>query len=142
MAISIAMADVKRKCMIASTDTTYDTSVSSLIAEMQPAIEYTIADMYLSDTTNTGLQAVLKLGLLEMISGEFLQQLAREFGHTEQFSIAGMTVGELKDRGPELIEQGINRISPFLKSVLPMMGDSRVTSTTKDLDLVFSLEEV
>lgn len=140
MAISITKVDIKRKCMISSTDTTFDGSIDSLIAEMQPAIEYSIADRYLTDTGNSGLQATLKLGILEIVSGEFLEQLAREAGATEQFSVAGVTVGEMKVRGPELVQQGTNRLTPFLKSVLPMMGETAITSNTVDTEPSFSAE--
>ena len=77
MAITITRAEVKRKCMIPAADTTYDFDIDALVAEMQPSIEYAIADEYLSDTGNTRLQATLKLGILEIVSGEFLQQLNR-----------------------------------------------------------------
>jgi hypothetical protein len=141
MAITITRADVKRKCMIPTSDTTYDASIDSLISEMQPAAEYTIADAYLADTGNIGLQAGLKLGVLEVISGEFLQQLARELGNLEQFSVGGVTVGEMKERGPVLVQQGAARLAPFLKSMQPMMSESEVSSTTTDVEPTFCLEE-
>lgn len=135
MSITITKADIKRKCMIPSADTTYDTSIDSLISEMQPAVEYTIADQYLADTGNTNLQALLKLGILEIISGEFLQQLARETGNTEDFSVGGVSIGEIKVRGPELFKQGETRLASFLKSV------QSISSTTQDSRPTFSLEE-
>jgi len=141
MAITITRADVKRKCMIPTSDTTYDASIDSLISEMQPAAEYIIADAYLADTGNIGLQAGLKLGVLEVISGEFLQQLARELGNMEQFSVGGVTVGEMKERGPVLVQQGAARLAPFLKSMQPMMSESEVSSTTTDVEPTFCLEE-
>ena len=141
MAITITRADVKRKCMIPTSDTTYDASIDSLISEMQPAAEYIIADAYLADTGNIGLQAGLKLGVLEVISGEFLQQLARELGNLEQFSVGGVTVGEMKERGPVLVAQGAARLAPFLKSMQPMMSESEVSSTTTDVEPTFCLEE-
>jgi len=141
MAITITRADVKRKCMIPTSEVAYDSAIDALISEMQSATEYTIADAYLSDTGNAGLQAALKLGILEIISGEFLQQLAREFGNMEQFSVGGVTVGEMKERGPVLIQQGAARLAPFFKSVQPMMAGSAVSSTTADEEPTFDLEE-
>lgn len=135
MSITITKADIKRKCMIPSADTTYDSSIDSLISEMQPAVEYTIADQYLADTGNTNLQALLKLGILEIISGEFLQQLAREMGNAEDFSVGGVSIGEIKVRGPELFIQGETRLASFLKSV------QSISSTTQDTRPTFSLEE-
>ena len=141
MAITITRADVKRKCMIPTSETAYDSSIDSLISEMQPAVEYTIADEYLADTGSTGLQAALKLGILEVISGEFLGQLARELGNMEQFSVGGVTVGEMKERGPELVQQGAARLVPLLKSMQLMMSGSAISSTTEDTEQTFGLEE-
>ena len=135
MAIVITKADVKRKCMIAASDTTCDSPIDSLIAEMQPALEYGIDQSYLTDTSNSGLQAALKLGILEAISGEFLQQRCREVGATEEFVIAGMTLGESKDRGASLLQQGAERLKPFLKV---QTAESEIRSTTQDKERVLS----
>lgn len=141
MAITITRADIKRKCMIPTAETEYDSSIDSLITEMQPAVEYTIANVYLNDTTNTNLQAALKLGILEIISGECLCQLAREMGNTEEFSIAGVTLGQMKEQGPLLMQQGTARLAPFLKSIQPMSSEVSISSTTKDIEPVFGTEE-
>ena len=139
MAISITTADVKRKAMISVTD--YDTSIASLITEMQPALEYSIADSYLAATTNANLQATLKLGMLEMITGELLEQLKRELGSAEQFSVAGLVMGASPVTGVDLIQQGATRLAPYLKSALPMMSENLPVSTTVDDETVFSVEE-
>lgn len=140
MAITITTADVKRKAAIASTDTTYDSSIASLISEMQPAIEYSIADVYLNGST-TNLQAALKLGILEMITGEFLEQLRRELGNSEEFAVAGVSVGASAVKGVDLIQQGATRLAPYLKAALPMMSDTLASSTTEDEDTQFALDE-
>ena len=116
MAITITKADVKRKLMIATADTSYDSAIDTLIAELQPAAEYSIDPSYLADTGNAGLQATLKLGVLEVICGEFLEQLLREVGASEQFSIAGMTLGERKESGSALMRQGTERLAPYMKA--------------------------
>ncbi len=118
VAMIITIADVKRKAMIPSADTVYDSAITALVNEMQGALEYSIADAYLNDTSNTALQAVLKLGMLEIITGEFLEQLRREFGNAEQFSIAGVTLGPAIQCGVELVQQGAARLAPFLKAAL------------------------
>lgn len=141
MAITIAVADIKRKAMINSSETTYDSAITSLIAEMQGPIEYSIADNYLGATSNTNLQATLKLGILEIIAGEFLEQLRREFGSVEEASIAGVTIGADTVRGVDLVQQGATRLAPFLKSALPMMTDSASTSSTADVEPVFSADQ-
>jgi len=140
MPISITTADVKRKAAIASADTTYDSSIASLISEMQPAIEYSIAAVYLNDTT-TNLQATLKLGILEMITGEFLEQLRRELGASEEFAVAGVTVGASTVKGVDLIQQGATRLAPYLKAALPMMSEGLASSTTEDQDTQFAVYE-
>ncbi len=140
MAISITAAEVKRKAGIDSSDTTYDTAIAALISEMQGPVEYSIADIYLNDTANSKLQATLKLGMLEIISGEFIEQMRREIGATEQFGIAGVTIGPSGVSGVEMIRQGASRLAPFLKSALPMDFDTHSLSTTSDADTTFALD--
>ncbi len=139
MAITITTAEVKRKAMISVSD--YDTSISALITEMQPALEYSIADSYLAATSDANLQATLKLGMLEIITGEFLEQLRREVGGAEQFGVAGLTVGLAVQTGVELIEQGATRLAPYLKSALPMMSENLPASTTSDGQYILPLDE-
>jgi len=138
MSISITTADVKRKAMIASGNTTYDSAISSLITEMQAALEYSIAPEYLAAATDTGLQATLKLGMLEVITADFLEQLVREEGRTEAFAVSGITVGQTAARGVELAAQGAKRLEPYLKSVLPMLSDALPMSTTTDTESEFA----
>lgn len=139
MAITITTAEVKRKCMI--TDSTHDASIASLISEMQPVLEHSIVDIYLNDTGNTGLQATLKLGMLEIVSGEFLEQLKREIGATCEISTAGLSLGEEPRTGADLIQQGATRLAPYMKAEPPMMSESLVISNTSESDTVFSTEE-
>lgn len=141
MAITISVAEVRRKAGIADSVTEHDSAISALISEMQSPLEYSIADKYLSDTTNIKLQATLKLGLLEMITGEFLEQLRREIGSSEEFSIAGLSIGESAQRGLDLIQQGATRIAPYLKSALPMISESACSSSSADKQMKFSRDE-
>ncbi len=129
MAITITRAEVKRKCMIPAADTTYDFDIDALVAEMQPSIEYAIADEYLSDTGNTRLQATLKLGILEIVSGEFLQQLNREAGASEDISAGGITIGARRDYGAALAAQGAERLRPYMKAA-QQVDDTGIASTT------------
>jgi len=140
MAITITTAEVKRKAMIPSSETGYDSAISALITEMQGPLEYSIADVYLNDTTEK-LQAALKLGMLEIITGEFLEQLRRELGNSEQFSAGGVTLGAAAQCGVELIQQGAARLAPYLKAALPAMSDSASSSTTEDEETDFSTDE-
>ncbi|MGC8863844.1 MAG: hypothetical protein ACP5R5_13865 [Armatimonadota bacterium] len=139
MAITITTAEVKRKAMITTSD--HDAAIAALISEMQPALEYSIADAYLEAISNANLQATLKLGMLEVITGEFLEQLRREAGASEQFSVAGLAIGPAAQTGIDLIEQGASRLAPFLKNALPMMSENPAASTTSDDETVFSIEQ-
>jgi hypothetical protein len=130
MAISITKADVKRRLMIATAETSYDSAIDSLIAEMQPAIEYHIDPSYLADTGNTGLQATLKLGVLEVVCGEFLEQTRREAGACEAFTIAGLTVGARQERGTALLQQGYDRLAPYAKVAAQDSTESLIASST------------
>ncbi len=131
MAITITRAEVKRKCMISSSDTTWDTDADALMAELQPSIEYTIADQYLNDTANTKLQAVLKLGILEMVSGELLQQIYRTAGASESVSVGGVSLGVRQEHGAKLIDQGVARLRPFQK-LTDGLTDEAVIATNAD----------
>ena len=141
MAISISVAEVKRKAMIDSSDETYDDAIEDLIDEMQPALEYSIADEYLNDTSDPNLQAALKLGMLEIVTGEFDEQHRRQIGAVEEVSIAGVSIGAGQQRGVDLIQQGAARLAPFLKSALPSAAEAVSSSTTQDAEKVFSREE-
>lgn len=136
MAITITRAEVKRKSMIPASDTTYDSDIDALISEMQPTIEYTLADEYLNDTGNAKLQATLKLGILEIVSGEFLQQLNREAGASEDLSAGGISLGARRDYGAMLAVQGGERLSPYQK--VAEEEDDGVTSTTLSTDRTFT----
>ena len=141
MAISITTAEIKRKAGIEAETTTFDTAINALISEMQGPVEYSIADIYFADTNNQKLQATLKLGILEIIAGECIQQLQRETGAFEQFSIAGVTIGPPANCSSDLIKQGNARLAPYLKSALPMDYETRCISSATDSELFFGSEE-
>jgi hypothetical protein len=142
MAITITRAEVKRKSMIPSSETTYDSDIDALIAEMQPSVEYTIADSYLGQTSDTKLQAVLKLGILEILSGEFLQQLQRETGASEDFSIGGLSVGARRDLGANLTAQGTARLRPFQKATDELPDGAEIASNTSETERTFDAESM
>ena len=142
MAISISRTEVKRKCMISAADTSHDSSIDALIAEMQPGIEYGIDDVYLGDLENARLQAALKLGVLEIISGEFLQQVMREPGASGSISIGGISIGEPAQNGPKLIAQGVERLKPFLKQAITSDEASQMLSTASDSGRTFTYEKM
>ena len=136
MSISITAADIKRKVMIASADTSHDSDISALISEMQPVIELEISAEYLADTSNAGLQALLKLGIIELIAGEFLEQLMRASGAGETFAAAGITIGPALRTGPDLVAQGRNRLAPYLA-----VSQDAGSSSTTEIEPMFNTEE-
>lgn len=138
MAITISRAEIKRKCMIPAADTSHDGDVDALIAEMKPSIEFTISETYLNDTGNTGLQALLKLGVLEIISGEYLQQLYRETGASESLKMGGITLGERAAHGAMLIAQGTARLEPYRKTLDAPEDDARIGSSTIGTERTFT----
>lgn len=140
MQFSISVSDIKRKSMIADAVTTYDSAISSLITEMQPALEYLIDNAYLLNTSDSGLQAVIKLGIIEVLSGEFICQLLREEGRLESFGVGGITIGESKLDGSSLVLQGNERLLPYMKSNLPMLSSASL-STTADEEYQFADQE-
>lgn len=115
MAISITRLEVKRKCMISSSDTSFDSYIESLITEMTPAIEQQIDPLHLANTADTRLQAALKLGALELVAGELLAQRAREPGFSEELQVGNLRIGQAWERGKALTEAGTLRLAPYLR---------------------------
>jgi len=113
MPLAVTRSDVKRKCMVAASDTGYDAAIDALIAEMLPAIEHSIDPAYLANTSDAGLQAELRLGALELICAEFLAQRAREPGFVEELQVGGVRLGPAWERGRTLAEQGAARLAPY-----------------------------
>jgi hypothetical protein len=113
MAITIATADVKRKCMIEGSD--YDSDISALISEMQGAIEETILDEHLDDTTDTNLQKTLTLGILELICAEMIDQINRQVGETEEFKAGAILIKAKAVDGERLRREGNARLAPYRK---------------------------
>lgn len=116
MALTVVASRVKEK--LGLTAATWDTAIGNLIDEMVPAISYGIEDAHLADVSNAGLQALLNLGALEMVCGEFAAQLAREPGAAEEVWIGDIHLrppGQPLDDPTGLAAQGASRLRPFLK---------------------------
>ncbi|MBV6491087.1 MAG: hypothetical protein CNCCGFBP_01619 [Fimbriimonadaceae bacterium] len=117
MSLSVPSSRVKEKCGITVSD--YDATISNLIGEITPVVEYAIRGEHLADTGNTGLQATLKLGLTEVICGELLEQIAREPGALESVSIGDLALSppppQVWSTLAGLKRQGWARLRPFLK---------------------------
>ena len=123
MSLIVTTAKVKERAGISVS--TYDTKIGTLITDWLAMLEYAIEPQYIIDTGNTGLQATLNLGALEMIAGEFLAQLTREPGGSE-----GLFFGWLEVRPAfrnlndpfGLKAQGALRLLPFLKHKDKLQG--------------------
>ena len=114
MAVTVAAADVKRKAMVTGND--YDGRIAALIAETVPALSAEIDEMWLA-STNPNIIAALNLGALEIVTGEFLEELSREAGAAEEFSLPGFTLGASKAKGDKLMARGRERLKPYLAKV-------------------------
>ena len=85
--LTIATADIKRLCAIPAGDLSHDTDIAALLAVEQPAWEYgidpSVATAAVAATVapptldNPGLNALLTLGVGEIIAGSYLVQVAR-----------------------------------------------------------------
>jgi len=116
MALPITRNDIKELLMIPTSDPACDAQIDSHISRSQPAIEYQIADGYLSDTVSAGLQALLKLGVMEVLAGEFWSQKSREEGASvvKIFSLQEDPTGEFRE-ARALEAKGWRRLAPYLK---------------------------
>ena len=98
---------VKQKCQI--TGTALDASISNIISEITPVVEFAIRDEALA-STDSGLQSTIDLGVLEIVCAEVLEERVR-------LSTAAMDPGQLflmaADR---LRRRGWARLQPYLKA--------------------------
>lgn len=136
MSLSVTRARVKEKCGIA--DTSYDTPIDNIIADYVPAIEFAILDDRIADTTNTGLQATLNLGALEICCGEFVAQRCREPGFADALELDGLSLTpyfEKSARDPSgLVSAGWYRLKPYLKSGVDVGPYVQILSGLKETE--------
>ena len=132
MSISITTSDVKRKCAIPSADTEYDSDIASLISEMQGALEETILDAHLLNTSDTNLQKVLKLGILELVCAEMLDQINRREGETEEFKAGAVTIKARAANGEQLRREGNARLAPYRTAAFTPAVTSAVVDDCED----------
>lgn len=113
MSLTVTRARVKEKCGIA--DTTYDSTLDNLIAEIVPTLEYVLGAEYLADTGNAPLQATLNLGAAEIVCAEFLEQLARQPGAGETIVLEGFELRPSFEAAADLRRRALARLQPFAK---------------------------
>ena len=100
-------------------DTSYDTEIQATLSYSLSAIEYSIGPAALGNTSNAGLQALLRLGATEIVAGDIAAQIRRR----DDFHFA-ITINELSIRPSSFNEfdptglkaQGWARIKPYLRS--------------------------
>ncbi|MCC6444108.1 MAG: hypothetical protein IT210_11730 [Armatimonadetes bacterium] len=116
MAIPIVRSDLKELLMIPASETGYDTAIDNHITRALPVIEYQIRDSSLADVS-AGLQATLTLGALEVLAGQFWNQMNREEGASEVkiFSLQSDPEGDFRE-AKALEEKGWARLAPYLKN--------------------------
>jgi hypothetical protein len=126
MALSVSRDTIKRKCRILGSD--FDDEIDATIDEQLPVIEYAILPNHIADSE---LEETLNLGAAEVIAGEFLAQLLREYGATERLDFGDFSIGPRTASDPAdpfgLKRQGWERLSPFLK---PFIANQLATKTS------------
>lgn len=130
MSLTVTRDRVKERCAVA--DSTFDTAIDHIIEDHVPAIEYAVQAGHLADTSNTGLQATLNLGALEICGGEFLALRSREPGVADVVEIEGISLTPFftksaRDPGG-LVAAGWARLKPFLKAGIEVGPISGVLS--------------
>ncbi len=116
MPLTITRSRVKEKCSIA--DSSFDTTIDNLLAEMRPVLEFSLQDSALA-SPDSALIATLNLGATEIVCGEFLAQRLWQPGVAETVTLGDLRIqpsATLLDRPALLIRQGYARLQPFMKT--------------------------
>ncbi|MCC7231214.1 MAG: hypothetical protein IT203_12545 [Fimbriimonadaceae bacterium] len=136
MSLTVTRARIKEKCAV--DDSSFDTPIDNILADYLPAIEYAIQPGAISDLGNTGLQATLNLGALEICCGEFVAQRLREPGAAEGIELEGIVLTPFFRRSARdpsgLVIAGWARLKPFLKAGIEVGPISGVLSAFKEVE--------
>ena len=120
--LPITSADLKPLLALQDTDTAFDTELSGLLVTAQAAIEYTLDPAVLAAAAgDSGLGALLKLGVVETLAGEFLRRQARGPGATDDFHLGPLSVSASRtdnqaQLGERLVLLGMKRLEPFSRA--------------------------
>ena len=76
---------------------------------------------------------------MAQVEQEFAGRLAFVTGGARGIGLA--ISHRLAERGADLMQQGADRLSPYLKSMLPMMAENPPASSSSDDETEFSLDE-
>ncbi len=125
--LAVAVADLKRLLAVEPGDTSQDDGLSAWLASEQLAVEYGLDASVLAAavsviTPNAGLEAVLTLGVSEVLAGAYLAAQGRIPGQGVDVAIASLHFtthsGPLPDKlGGELLASGLSRLAPYSRSV-------------------------
>lgn len=140
MALSVSRSRVKEKCGISAS--TYDTAIDNIIADYVPAIEFAIRAEYVAAVSNSGLQATLNLGALEICCGEFMGQKFRENGTALSVAPDGFPMlifyhGSARDPSG-LVAAGWQRLQPYVAGGSATGTSVGVISGLKDVETLES----
>ena len=125
--LGVAVGDLKRLLAVEPSDTSQDDGLSAWLASEQLAVEYGLDASVLAAavsviTPNAGLEAVLTLGVSEVLAGAYLAAQGRIPGQGVDVAIASLHFtthsGPLPDKlGGELLASGLSRLAPYSRSV-------------------------
>jgi len=126
MPITITRARVKEKCGVS--DTTYDSTIDNLIAEMTPVVEFAIHSGHVADTA---LSTTLSLGAVEIVCGEFLAQIKRQDNALRPADSCGGVTRCFDPTDPSrMIAKGWRLLRPYLKVDPPFVVAASVRTGT------------
>ena len=97
-------------------DSSYDTIVDNFIEIYKTPLENQIKEEFIN---NIEIKTVIDTGICEIISGCILDSIDRNTKESE-ISLSSFTYKEKKISGNSLIEQGYNKLKPFLKDYTPI----------------------
>jgi hypothetical protein len=126
--LTIAAADLRRLCGLASTDTSLDTILNGVLTSEQPALEQALDPGQLLSATEgeaPGLLATLTLGVAEQLAGSALQIVARQPLALTKLTFGGLaltppTPAEYAALGLALIAKGTARLGGYTRATLAL----------------------
>ena len=120
MILPVTLANCLALAGLATTGS--NAALAALIALEQPALEFAIDPVLLTNsTTNPGLQALLTLGVSQVITGDYVISLFRQPQTLTLFKVSTLEIEtrplfDLSKIGTLLQQQGAATLAPFLQS--------------------------
>lgn len=123
MALSVSRARVKEKCGIANAD--FDDTIDNLILEITPVVEQLIRADALDDPA-VGVQSTLTLAATEIVTAEFLLQIARAPGAAETICMGNLRLEPNIEPARRMLASGYDRLVPYLQPTTYATRTTRV----------------